>query len=192
MIFIVSIVLAILAATLVVILHEGIKRFIALSQTHGLYRKNNDIQVNPLSFIDPLGLFLFVICGVGWQKPQKYNKNRMINKEKSYVYIMLSGIILHVILIAIALPIYRYFDVYLNYMYVEIFLKKFIAYNISLFLINLLPIPPFDMAEIVTCYYPVTNQTMKGYEPYFQLGLVLLIILGVVPQLVQSILYVIM
>jgi len=148
---IMNIIISIIAAMIVMIVHELSKYYFSLSIVHPIHRKRMDLKINPLQYIDPVGLILFVFSGVGWQKPGEYNPNRFKDKEKSLLVLTLVGMAANVILLLAMIPIFIYFKTAPTEVgsYLAVFFYKLIRFSFTIIVINLLPMPPFDMAKII-------------------------------------------
>jgi len=187
----VSIFLSFLAACIAIIVHEGSKYFFALSLTHPLHRKREDFKINILKFFDPIGLILFVFAGIGWQKPIEYKSSRFRDKEKGLIVLSSVGILMNVLLTLAVIPLFQYnfFSGSVNASYFQPFLYYVIHHSFVLVVVNLLPVPPFDMSKIIFAVSSEFYFKLIQNERIIHAVFILLVAFGLLNMLVDSLFY---
>jgi len=176
-----------LCGILVMMIHELPKALVAHFLTHPLHKKR---WVSPLKYIDRIGLALFTVsfAGIGWQKPYTYNPNRLINKQKSLLPIMLAGQLASLSTTLLILPLWREM-IYAGVNSYGVFIaNKLMFFSFIIFIINLFPLPPFDMSQILYAYSPSTYAKLFQNQRYLLAAFFLLVILGVIELLGVNIL----
>lgn len=126
-------------------IHELPKIPMIKSLTHPIHRKEAKNNINIGSAIDPVGVLMFLFMNIGWQKPLEYNPSKFKNKEKGIIAVILTGFIASIIgFIGFAIGHNLVTDAFLkNFMFYGMY------YSFVLIMINLLPVPPLDMARLV-------------------------------------------
>ncbi len=169
------------------LVHEVSKYYFSLTLLHPIHRKRQDIKVNVLKYIDPVGLIIFIFSGIGWQKPGEYNPSRFKEKEKGLLILSIVGFGASLLLILAMIPIFLY--VYrsntLVGRYIATFIYKLIYFSFALIIINLLPMPPFNMAKIIYALNPNFYFKLIQNERVIQAVFILMIAFGLINVFVQ-------
>ena len=185
----IDIIISIIAASIVMLVHELSKYYFSLSMLHPIYRKRKDIKVNALKYIDPIGLILFVFTSVGWQKPGEFNPVQFKDKEKGFVFLMLVGMAANVLLILALIPIFiRFYGTTTTVVgsYAITFVFRLIQYSFALIIVNLLPVPPLDMAKMIYSLNPNFYFKMIQKERIIHAVFILLIAFNILNAFVHS------
>jgi Zn-dependent protease len=116
-------------------------------------RKNGRLTLDPLVHVDWIGLILFTLFGYGWAKPVTVNPSNFRNKRWGDIIVSLAGPLANFLLAIAAAVVYavliglssssKAMDTILSVVDYIIYL------NIIFFLLNLIPIPPFDGYRVV-------------------------------------------
>lgn len=183
----INIIISLVAGVIVVLVHEVSKYYFSLTLLHPIHRKRKDTKINFLKYIDPVGLIIFVFSGIGWQKPGEYNPARFKEKEKGLLVLSLVGFAASTLLIVAMIPLamYLYRSEILFGNYIFIFVYKLIYFSFALVVINLLPIPPLNMAKIIYALNPNFYFKLIQNERVIQAGFILMIAFGLLNVLVQ-------
>lgn len=179
---IIDLLIKVLCAFIVVCVHEYPKIFTYNILVHPLYRKQNNISYNPMKYIDPFGIISFVFLGTGWQKPFVFNNGRLRDKNKGLMAISLSGILANLLLMTILIPVF-YAVAGINPNLTN-FLRILVYYNFAIVIVNLLPVPPFDMTRIIQSLNPNSYFKLVQYEKVIQAIFILALATGIVGNLV--------
>ena len=169
--------------------HEFSHAFAAYRLGDGTAKLMGRLTLNPVAHFDPLGAALLVISaifgrGIGWAKPTPINPNMLRHGSTGQAIVAFAGPASNLVIAAVvALPL-RYLlhssvgsDVpifVLNAMY------TFVAINLSLFVFNLIPVPPLDGSQILLAALdPGTRYTLgPALMQYGPLILLVLIFTG--------------
>jgi Zn-dependent protease len=168
--------------------HEFSHAFAAYRLGDGTAKLMGRLTLNPIAHFDPLGAALLCISavlgrGIGWAKPTPINPNMLRYGSTGQAIVAFAGPASNLVIAAVvALPL-RYLlhsssiDVplfVLNAMY------SFIAINLSLFVFNLIPVPPLDGSQILLAALdPSTRYTLgPALMQYGPLILLVLIFTG--------------
>lgn len=112
------------------------------------------LSLNPLSHIDPLGLFLFVVAGFGFSKPVPYN-GAALKHDTDEIKIALAGPASNLLVaLVLALP-YRFttmFGVDITQTPTFMFIDAIVYMHIVLAVFNLIPIPPLDGSKVINYF----------------------------------------
>lgn len=149
-------IITILVLILSIVLHEVSHGYMALFFGDPTAKIAGRLTPNPLKHLDLIGSFLvpvifFLSSGgvAGWAKPVPYNPH-MLKGRFAETLVASAGVLAN---IAVAI----FFSILLHFLpqnvafqdYFEI-ISIIILINISLFVFNLLPFPPFDGLRIIT------------------------------------------
>ena len=148
------------------------------------------LTFNPLAHLDPLGtLFLFVSQLFGWAKPVPINSGRFHRPARDLALVALAGPTMN-FLTALALVLafkgfvlaglFQHLSPNLTRNLIEV-LALAVLVNISLWGFNLLPFPPLDGFQALSCCLPPAWAALAGrrYHFVFLIFLVLLAAGGV-------------
>lgn len=183
--FLIYSVINLICGVIVMIVHELPKAIAAHFLTHPLHKRNHIKWVKPAKYIDPIGLILFTVSGgvsmmgMGWQKPYEYNPNKLINKHKSLLPIMLTGQLSTLAFMAFMMPIWNMsFSIAMN-PYITYFFRELVIFNFMLFLVNMLPVPPLDMGYMIFAYSPNTYFKLLQNKRYIHSAFILVVAIGI-------------
>jgi Zn-dependent protease len=127
--------------------------------------------LNPLAHLDPLGSILILLAGFGWAKPVQWNpRNIDVDVRLGAILVAAAGPLSNLLLAVIAALLWR-----LDFAELDLlrgFLLNFIIINVSLFVFNLIPIPPLDGSHILFALLP--GDTYKLRMQLSQYGFLLL------------------
>lgn len=112
------------------------------------------LTLNPLSHVDPLGLFLFIMAGFGYGKPVPYNP-RHLKGDFDEIKIALAGPasnFLIAILLALPYRIAIMTGADVSQSGIIVFLDTVVYMNLVLGVFNLIPIPPLDGSKVLNYF----------------------------------------
>lgn len=171
------------AAIIGLTVHEFSHAFAAYKLGDNTAKDEGRLTLNPLKHIDWMGFFLIVIAGFGWAKPVTFNPNNLKNKHRDEILISLAGPISNFLLAILFLVLARllYFGDFfhattLGLEIINIFVIWGII-NFSLFIFNLIPLPPLDGSHIyLTFLKDIHPRLMMNLYKYGTLVLFAIII----------------
>ncbi len=156
------------------------------------------ITLNPIKHADPIGTiaipiasFIFGAIGgalgsiplIGWGKPTPVNPRKWTNYKLANFMVSIAGVLANLFLLIIAFIITKIMiwqGMSLEHFFtsdtnpVAIFLSNMMLLNLSLFVFNLLPIPPLDGGKILTSILPESFTPIL--ETIEQFGFVILLL----------------
>lgn len=173
-------------ALLCIIIHECAHGFAADRLGDHTARRSGRLSWNPLRHIDPWGLVMMVVAGVGWAKPVPVNPNNFRHPKRGMAVTALAGpasnfVLAYVALVGLGLiyrsslslwsgPVYFLFSV----------LYQIASLSVGLGVFNLIPIPPLDGSKVLFSFLPDRIYfTILRYERYIMLVLFALVFFGV-------------
>jgi Zn-dependent protease len=136
------------------------------------------ITLNPLTHIDPIGTLLlpallFFLSGgkfaFGYAKPVPVNSDRLRHPKRDMLWVAAAGPFANLLMAVFwmfllqhlpMLPVFPYSQALMEMSFCGVLI------NLTLMLLNLLPLPPLDGGRITTCLLP-----LKWAVPYARLGL---------------------
>ena len=169
------------AAVIGLTVHEFSHAYAAYKLGDSTAKEEGRLTLNPLKHIDWLGFFLIIIAGFGWAKPVSFNPNNLKNKHRDEIIISVAGPISNFILAILFFVIARilYSTSYFKTSGLEIInlIMTWGIINFSLFVFNLIPIPPLDGSHIYLTYLKEINpKLMTNMYKWGTLGLILIIV----------------
>lgn len=183
--------------------HEAAHAFVANRYGDNTAKLYGRLSLNPLHHIDPFGTVIFPLISLvlsamaggigfifGWAKPVPINYSKLQNPKKNMLWIALAGplsnlamAIIWGLLLKSSMYLSSYFGTPLNMMS-----QAGISINITLFILNLLPILPLDGGRIVFSLLPAKEAHAYGKtEQYGMWILIALLLLGVLNFIITPI-----
>ncbi|MDQ3870748.1 MAG: site-2 protease family protein [Chloroflexota bacterium] len=162
-------------------------------------RYQGRLTLDPRAHLDPLGAVLLLVsalagAGIGWAKPTPVNWINLAGGRRGEVLVAVAGPLSNLVLATLAAIPYR-----LVLSSPEAFaavaeggpsafafavLSRFFEINVVLFVFNLLPIPPLDgWRALMGLVDARTAYTLRQYEQYGFIAIILLVIIGGGPLL---------
>ena len=171
------------AAVIGLTVHEFSHAFTAYKLGDSTAKDEGRLTLNPLKHIDWLGFFLIVIAGFGWAKPVSFNPANLRNKHRDEILISIAGPISN-FLIALVFFIIARLLYFVDYFHTTTFGLEIInlimiwgVINFSLFIFNLIPIPPLDGSHLyLTFLKDINPKLMMNMYTYGTLVLLAIII----------------
>jgi len=128
-------------------------------------KEDGRLSFNPLIHIDPLGFVMLLIAGFGWAKPVSVNPYNLRNQRWGMVLVSLAGplsnflgVFVFAVLFKILSPILGDTNLLSNFLFMMILI------NISLFIFNLIPIPPLDGSKVLFGLLPDSHFAEFKYK----------------------------
>lgn len=148
------------------------------------------ITLNPMKHLNPLGVLMMALVGIGWANPVPINPRNFREPRKGMMLSSLAGPLSNLILAVIA----TFFSCLMDYLiyrdhvngrmtdnsfYVCLslffFLTAYLNYSLAVF--NLIPCPPFDGSRIFFYFLPKSWYfRVMRYERYLGIGILLLVL----------------
>jgi Zn-dependent protease len=133
------------------------------------------VTLNPMAHLDIFGTLLLLIAGFGWAKPVPVNRSRFKNPRLMGIVVSAVGPLSNFVL--------AFIGVFFIYMFaatgwlahmsagsataIHLFLSFFVQINLTLFLFNLIPIPPLDGYRILQDILPLrANLKLQQFEQW--------------------------
>ena len=140
-------------------LRECARGYVAKALGDDTGEREGRLTLNPFAHIDPRGaLFLCITC-IGWSKtmPINYNRCTKVKSRTAVILTSLAGpvasiLLSYIALIAAKLVMFNAANEMMIYIFMGLFYVA--SVNISLAVLHLLPIPPFDGCNILCCFLP--------------------------------------
>lgn len=175
--------------------HEVSHGYMAYRLGDPTARNMGRLTLNPLKHLDPIGALCMVLFHFGWARPVPINA-RYFKKPRrdtaltaaagpiSNFIMAFLGLLVQEILLAVFIrhPASSQFVYNLQYAALTLF-SYFHVLNLSLGMFNLIPVPPLDGSRIFLTFLPAKYYFgIMQYERYIQLGLMLLLWLGLLSR----------
>lgn len=167
----------ILAILVTLTIHEFLHAFSAFLLGDQTAKSEGRMTLNPISHIDPLGFMMLLFIGFGWAKPVPVNPYNLKNQRWGIAVVSLAGPLANLVGVIVFGLIFKFVSPILgpaNLLVNFLFLLTLV--NSSLFIFNLLPIPPLDGSKVFLAAIPNKFANFKEkyevYGPYILLFLV--------------------
>lgn len=178
-------------------LHEMAHAAAAVALGDDTPRRQGRFTFNPVAHIDPIGAILVFFAGFGWAKPVQWNpRNVNVDPRLGSIIVALAGPVSNLLLavvVILSLRVLPALNVVLPQLLFDFygrFVESLIVINISLFVFNLIPIPPLDGSHILFALLPRSMydlQVQMTRYGFFLLMLVLFLGTGPIFSAVNAI-----
>jgi len=173
--FFISWVLAIITSLAIHEYSHGLSAYLSGDHTA---KEDGRLTLNPLVHIDFLGFLMLLLVGFGWAKPVQINPYSLRSQRWGVAMVSLAGPLSNLVAVVFFGVILKLLGSMLgpdNLLYNFLFLL--ILVNSSLFIFNLIPIPPLDGSKVLFSVLPDKLNDFKEkfseYGPYLLLFLVI-------------------
>lgn len=168
------------------------------------------VTLNPVKHTDPIGTLFIPILGfvfgaiggalgsiplIGWGKPTPVNPNKWTKYRLANFMVSIAGVMANLLILIIAFIIAKimlwqgysledFFDIKSSPF--AVLISNMMLLNLSLFVFNLLPIPPLDGGKILSSILPNSFDPLLNFiEQFGFLILLLLIYLGAFQAIIK-------
>ncbi len=138
------------------------------------------LTLNPFKHIDPIGALSMLLFRFGWSKPVPINEYNFEKRELYTAFTALAGPLSNFLLAGL-MGIINHSFVKDPESLIAFLLYTFATINISLAILNLIPIPPLDGHKIVRGFLPRKLKYYWESLEKYSLILILLVILPISP-----------
>jgi Zn-dependent proteases len=171
------------AAVIGLTVHEFSHAYVAYRLGDDTAKREGRITLNPFQHIDWMGFFLIVIAGFGWAKPVSFNPDNLKHKHRDEILISLAGPLSNLATAILFFVLARslYFIPFFNSTGLGLEIINMIAIwgviNVSLFIFNLIPLPPLDGSHVYLTFLKEINpELMANLYKYGTLALLAIIL----------------
>ena len=175
----------VVAALICIIFHECAHGFAADRLGDHTARQRGRLSWNPLRHIDPFGLVMMVVAGVGWAKPVPVNPGNFRHPKRGMAITALAGPVANFVMALAAtfllgLLYHSPLDLWaqpVNFIFILLYRIAMLSVGLGVF--NLIPIPPLDGSKVLFSFFPdrIYFKILR-YERYIMLALFALIFVG--------------
>ena len=166
--------------------HEYSHGYVAYRLGDSTAKSMGRLTLNPISHIDPIGLIMLFIIGMGWAKPVPINAYAFSRPKRDLALSAAAGPLSNFIMAAIIGLFYRIIPALQPLQGdtgILLFLKLNLFYllliNVGLGIFNLIPIPPLDGSNILRGFLPDSKVYIIDYlESYGGIIILAIFILG--------------
>lgn len=166
--------------------HEYSHGYIAWRFGDNTAKDMGRLTLNPISHIDPIGMLMLFVVGMGWAKPVPINPHAFRHPKRDLALSAAAGPASNFLMAALTGLLFRLFPglVPLNsdagiLLFLKLNLFYFLLINVGLGIFNLIPIPPLDGSKILRGFLPDSKIHIIDYlERYGGILLFAVVILG--------------
>ncbi len=166
-------------------MHEFSHGWIAYKLGDNTAKNMGRLTLNPISHIDPIGMIMLFVIGMGWAKPVPINIYAFKHQKRDLALTAAAGPVSNFIMAAIAGLIFRLFPDLVPYntdagviLFLKLNLFYFLMINCGLGIFNLIPIPPLDGSKILRGFMKDKHvyiiDYLERYGGFILIGIVLL------------------
>jgi Zn-dependent protease len=174
-------IISFLSLIIAITIHEFSHALIADKLGDPTPRSMGRLSLNPLAHADPIGTILLPLVSsltgiptIGWAKPVVIDPFNLQHPKRDEILISIAGPLSNLSLALIISLIANLFHIQ------SIFVYLLVIINISLFVFNLIPIPPLDGSKLLLNLLP-PESSVRWQEAFDRYGFILLIILVFLP-----------
>jgi Zn-dependent protease len=191
MIIIIQLILRSFAVIFAITIHEFTKAKISTKLCDPLPQNNGRLTLNPLSHFDAIGFLSHLLTGCGWGKPVPTSALHYKDKKNGTIITYTVPSLIN-LLIGIAFGFLfvsmRHVGTSTFYFYTLMLIRSLAVTNVSLAVVNIVPIHPLDGARVLSaCMTPNNVVKFSSNQQLFQILLIILILLGIIPAFVSMI-----
>ncbi len=177
--------------------HELMHGYVAYWLGDSTAKYMGRLSMNPLHHIDPVGFIALVFFHIGWAKPVVVDERNFKKPKRDMALCSLAGPVsnfvlaffssfLFVFLYRIGLKYALFGDGMNPYSVFFQMVEFMIIINLGLGVFNLIPIPPLDGSKVLYAFLPSRIIfKIAPYEKYIQLGMLLLMWVGVLTPIIN-------
>lgn len=180
-------IISFLSLIIAITIHEFFHALVADKLGDPTPRSMGRLSLNPLKHADPIGtIFLPLVSAltgiptIGWAKPVVIDSFNFRHPKRDEIFVSLAGPLSNLLLAFILSLVANIFQ------FQSIFIYLLVLINISLFIFNLIPIPPLDGSKIILNLLS-PESSVKWQEAFDRYGFILILILIFLPINGQSI-----
>jgi len=178
--FIIMICAVIIALTF----HELMHGVVAYKLGDPTAKNAGRLTLNPLRHLDPIGLICMVLFRFGWAKPVPVDMRNFKHPRRDMALVAAAGPLTNLLLGFICVFFYYVIMLYADRV---VFLRAMATFlmvlgnlSVGFAVFNFLPIPPLDGSRVAGLFLPPKwYWWLMRYERYIQIGLLVLLYLGV-------------
>ena len=166
--------------------HEAAHAYTAYKLGDKSQKALGRLTLSPLAHIDPIGFIFMLVFRFGWGKPVIMDDRNFKNRRKGVMLVSLAGPMSNILLAFVFTIVLKLLDIFgvLAIMansnignILSIMLMYMIEFNVVFGVFNLIPLPPFDGAKVLTYFLPLKGKRfMDWLEQYSVWILVILMI----------------
>ena len=185
------------AGVLVMILHELPKAILYRRLKHR-YGKDEDTKyenrINPVHFVDPIGLIFCVIYGIGFSKPYYYRMKEKKWNQWLGITGLLSLLLQFFIAVAVlkfgfrmdsSLFIHRNSNIF--YEFLMYFLSSYAIISIGMLITNLFPLVSSDITLLVAANQPMKFVTLIRSDYFIKMVWLFLLLTGIITTMSSAV-----
>lgn len=182
----------ILPALLIAItIHEFFHAFAAYKLGDPTAKYQGRLSLNPLKHLDIVGTIFLLLFRFGWGKPVPIQSMNFKNPKRDTALVSLAGPLSNIVVAIVSsvlygvfrtayIPVYQVSHYFINFFYALTIL------NITLAVLNLLPVYPLDGSKIFSLFLPDRVYfKIISYERYFFLILIVLMFTGILGRIIS-------
>ena len=172
-----------IAVTIALVMHEWAHAFAAYKCGDPTAKLLGRMSINPAKHVEPTGLLMFLLAGIGWAKPVPVNPFNFRNYRKGNFWVSTAGVITNLIIGFVA----SFFFAMIYHLApnpnlalwgLGMFFMFLMAINLSLMIFNLIPIYPLDGFNVLRSFTKPNNRYMLFMQQYGHIVLIIVLIIS--------------
>jgi Zn-dependent protease len=170
-------VLLVLSFIVAIVAHEGNHALVATALGDDTPRRAGRISLNPMRHLDPMGLLMYALAGIGWASTPVNPYKLRPNPRLGNAIVAAAGPLANLALALVLGLLLRYGLIPRDSGPVLELMRALIFINMLLFVFNLIPLPPLDGYTVLMGLLPSEMAAqLRRYEQYGP-GLLLVLVL---------------
>jgi Zn-dependent protease len=173
------------------VIHELSHGLISYLQGDNTAKDQGRLTLNPINHIDPFGLIAIYLVHFGWAKPVPINSSYYKNRRLGIILTSLAGPLSNILLAFLGALIgikLNSQSPILNY-----FFTNLIQINVTLGILNLIPLPPLDGSKILgELFGGVVREFMYKIDRIGMLIIFLLLYINSINSALFNLIYIVM
>jgi len=154
------------AIMIALVAHEFAHAFAAYKSGDNTAKLAGRLSLNPSKHVEPIGLLMFLVVGIGWAKPVPVNPFNYRNFRRGNFFVSIAGVSVNFVLGLLAslgyflIVHYTAYDTNVWLWGAAMFFMFAMVINIALMIFNLLPVPPLDGFNMLVSFTKPDNSYM--------------------------------
>lgn len=164
--------------------HEFAHGWVAYRLGDPTAKNQGRLTFNPVPHLDPIGLIMLFLAGLGWAKPVPVNPFHFRgDRARGMLLVSLAGPGANIV-VAFVAAFLLHFGLYSINPYLQDLVFYVLFINVGLAIFNLIPVPPLDGSKILAGLMPKQAGFIYNMEAYGMIILLLLVFTGLLGKII--------
>lgn len=146
------------------------------------------LTYDPRVHLDVLGAVMLLLYQYGWARQEMVQARYFENERRGKILVAIAGPLANLTFAWVVWVFLRFFPGLIPFSFLRAFLFLLVHLNLRFAVLNLLPLPPFDGAQILVEFlHPKTAYSYRRIADYGQVIMVFALIFGIAQLLLEPV-----